>query len=197
MRTSEPNRGKAGAVRPRPRRAADRAAHAPGGPPGQAGAGGPGIADAEPLAQDLQAHGEGSEPTGPGAGRGAGGWGVSPGTAVVGSAELLYDAVKGLVCAGAAAGRRVGGARAVILEDGRLGSHVSVGPDTGVRSLCQGPCWPRLAHVHGDSSMDSHMLRGTCLTMGTRLCLRATYVHVYISSHKPSWAHIQGQGLTL
>lgn len=47
-------------------------------------------------------------------GQGTRAGGVSPGTAAFGSAELLYDAVKGPLCAGAAGrGRRIGGARAL------------------------------------------------------------------------------------
>lgn len=120
-------------------------------------------------------------------GGGAGGWGVvSPRTAAVGSAELLYDAVKGPVCAGASAGGRRGGARAVIPENGRLGARVSAGPDTGAVPQ-QGTRWFWLAHVHWDSSVDGHMLRGTRLTMGTHLCLRikCTYVRLSQATNPP------------
>lgn len=66
-------------------------------------------------------------------------------------------------------------------------------PDVGSLPLGQGPCSPWLAHVQGHSSMGGHMLRGTRLTLGTRLCLRGTCVHIrmYISGHRPSW-HTSG-----
>lgn len=119
--------------------------------PGWAGAGGLGMVDAEILAQDLEARGERSELTLSGAGRGRGRLGglTRNCSRQLGRAALRRrkrPCVRRRL-GGRACGR---GARAVIPENSHLGSRVSVGPDTGMRSLGRalaGLCWLMFART--------------------------------------------------